>query len=163
VLQNIYLVKDNNKLVSWCKCRQALITYPPQAECPWCGCGWLFTCIKCRKAFTFTRGLWVNETWEATARCDLTNQSGSEPSQKEIKEWVESMKRLLGQVEVGQKYVCLDGRIIPTNAPGVHFDGWFARHDFDFIPHVAALRDPKVEDDYLGNPAYWFANALNRE
>jgi hypothetical protein len=93
----------------------------------------------------------------------LTNQSGTEPSHKEIKEWVESMEVLLAEVEVDRQYVCLDGQIIPTNAPSVRFEGWYARHNFDFVPQVTALQDPNVERDFLCNPEYWLANALNRE
>jgi hypothetical protein len=93
----------------------------------------------------------------------LTNLSGIEPSHKEIKEWVESMEALLGEVKVNRQYVCLDGLIIPTNAPRVRFEGWYARHDFDFVPQVAALQNPNVETKFLCNPAYWQANALNCE
>ena len=41
--KTIYLEKDNDQLVSFCSCEPAYITYPPQLDCPWCGCGWLFT------------------------------------------------------------------------------------------------------------------------
>jgi len=140
-----------------------MITYPPQGGCPWCGCGWLFTCIKCRKAFTFARGDWVNETWEATARRDLTNGWGREPSEKEIAEWVSAMEELLAKVVVGEQYVCLDGLIIPTDATHVSFEGWYARHDFDYVPQVAALEDPNVEAEFLCNPTYWQTNAVDRE
>ena len=161
--KHIYLVKANDALVSHCKCREAMITYPPQGGCPWCGCGWLFTCIACRKAFTFARGILVDETWEATARRDLINQSGQEPLQEDIDDWVASMKALLEEVEVDQEYVCLDGLIIPTNATSVRFEGWHSRHDFDFVPQVAALKNENVGREFLNNPAYWQANAVNRE
>src|SRR5438876_46806 len=129
---HVYLLKDNDRLVSHCKCRHAMITYPPRVDCPWCGCGWLFTCIVCRRAFTFARGVLMNETWEATARRDLTNLSRREPSADDIAHWVEDMKELLAKVQPGQQYVCLDGRIIPTDTVAVCFQGWHARHDFDF-------------------------------
>jgi hypothetical protein len=73
------------------------------------------------------------------------------------------MKNLLARVEVGQQYVCLDGLMIPTNASRVSFEGWYARHDFDYVPQVAALQDPNVEAEFLCNPAYWQTNAMNRE
>src|SRR5688572_5768660 len=98
-----------------------MITFPPQMDCPWCGCGWLFTCIACRKAFTFAQGVLVNETWEATARRDLTNGWRKEPSEEEIGQWVEAMRELLAEVQVGRQYVCFDGLIIPTDAANVRF------------------------------------------
>jgi hypothetical protein len=67
----IYLQKDNDDLVSHCRCREAFISYPPQMDCPWCGCGWLFSCIKCRKAFTFARAVEVNDSWEELACRDI--------------------------------------------------------------------------------------------
>src|SRR5262249_18861030 len=53
--RHVYLRKANNDLVSHCACAQAdaLVTAPSQMDCPWCGCGWLFICSRCRKAFTF--------------------------------------------------------------------------------------------------------------
>ena len=30
----IYLVKDNDELVSHCSCETARITFPPQMDCP---------------------------------------------------------------------------------------------------------------------------------
>src|SRR5216684_6234859 len=144
---HVYLVKDSNELVSHCNCQDAMITFPPQADCPWCGCGWLFTCIGCRKAFTFARGVVVNESWEATARRDLVNGRGREPEPEEVSRWVEAMQALLAEVEDGDQYVCLDGLIIPTETDRVTFEGWHARHDLDFVPQAAALTDPSIETD----------------
>jgi hypothetical protein len=53
----VYLCKDNDDLISHCTCREALVAPPGQADCPWCGCGWLFSCLSCRKAFTFARAV----------------------------------------------------------------------------------------------------------
>lgn len=46
--KTIYLIKDNDDLCSHCACETAYITFPPQMDCPWCGCGWLFSCTACR-------------------------------------------------------------------------------------------------------------------
>src|SRR6266566_1407987 len=56
-LYMIYLRKANDNLVSHCKCDEAYISAPSQMDCPWCGCGWLFTCSHCRKAFTFAEAV----------------------------------------------------------------------------------------------------------
>ena len=53
--KTVYLVKANNDLISHCACSNAVIGAPAQMDCPWCGCGWLFVCSKCRKAFSFAR------------------------------------------------------------------------------------------------------------
>src|SRR5689334_9846882 len=119
---HVYLIKDNADLVCHCKCDKALITFPPQMDCPWCGCGWLFSCIECRKAFTFARGVEVEESWKDLAIREFTNKWGKRPAQEEVTSWVEAMKELLADVEVGERYVCLDGAIIPVETGSLEFD-----------------------------------------
>jgi hypothetical protein len=165
---HIYLAKANNDVVSHCQCAEALITYPPQLDCPWCGCGWLFTCIECRKAFTFAKGVIVEESWEQTAMRDLRTWQEDDgsvspwaPEGGEVAKWIEVMKDLLSEVRVGEQYVCLDGLIIPTNATSVRFEGWHSRHDLPFVPQVQALRDRSVVSSLLSNPEYWQSAALD--
>lgn len=160
VARHIYLVKDNDDLVSYCGCPEALITFPPQLDCPWCGCGWLFTCITCQVAFTFARGEYVNESWEATARRDLANRFQKEPSTQEMERWIQTMQALLGPVQVGSQYVYFDGAVIATDCSNVKFKGWHAQHDLDFVPQIAALYDSSVEEKILCNLDYWQANAI---
>jgi hypothetical protein len=152
---HIYLVKANDQLVSHCACANALITFPSQMDCPWCGCGWLFTCIVCRKAFTFAKGIEVYESWEETGKRDLRNRWRKEPTLDEVAEWVGAMKGLLTEVRVGEEYVCFDGLIIPTAAASICFEGWHSRHDLVFVPQVAALRDPSLLTSLLCNHSYW--------
>jgi hypothetical protein len=158
--RHIYLVKANNDLVSHCKCNDTPITFPPQMDCPWCGCGWLFTCIACRKAFTFACGVLVNEPWEETARRDMRNGWKREPSEGDVRQWVGAMQELLADVKLGGQYVCLDGLIIPTDAPGIRFEGWHSRHDLEFVPQVAALGERTVIDNLLANREYWLSTAI---
>ena len=77
----IYLVKANDDLVSHCQCEQGIIAEPGQVGCPWCGCGWLFSCIKCRKAFTFATAVEIDKTWEELAREDLYSYFKQEPDE----------------------------------------------------------------------------------
>lgn len=67
--KHLYLRKANDGFVSHCKCDKAdaLISSPSQMDCPWCGCGWLFICSRCCKAFTFVEAVQVDESWEKTA------------------------------------------------------------------------------------------------
>src|SRR5262245_36933921 len=136
----IYLAKDGSDLVCHCKCKEALITFPAQMDCPWCGCGWLFSCIECRKAFTFARGVKVETTWQTLARRDRTNFWGKTPKRTEVAQWVAIMKDLLADVEEGQRYVIFDGAVIPADVDAIEFDGWHSHHELDFVPQVAALK-----------------------
>ena len=156
---HIYLAKANNDLVCHCDCAEALITFPPQMECPWCGCGWLFTCIECRKAFTFAVGVTVNESWEETATRDLTNH-GVDADAENVGHWVTSMQLLLGDVEVGKIYVYLDGAVIPADVEGLELDGWHSHHELPFVPQVAALRDKSIVNEILSNKDYWRETAI---
>ena len=82
--KHLYLRKANNDLVSHCRCAKedALISSPCQMDCPWCGCGWLFTCSRCRKAFTFAEGVEVHESWEETANRTIRNLYRREPERR---------------------------------------------------------------------------------
>ncbi|MGH7170711.1 MAG: hypothetical protein ACRELG_10570 [Gemmataceae bacterium] len=160
---HVYLVKDGNDLVCHCHCEPALVTFPPQLSCPWCGCGWLFACIECRKAFTFARGIQVDESWEELAVRDLTNKWHKKPSKRDVKSWMAAMKELLADVEVDRRYVCFDGAIIPVDAGGLVFDGWHSHHDLEYVPQVAALQDPSIVQQVLSNRGYWQATALSEE
>src|SRR5687768_15525058 len=96
----IYLKKATAELVSNCKCDDGRITYPPQQGCPWCGCGWLFTCISCRKAFTFATPVELETTWEELAIADWKGWGLQRVSKKNITSWVADMKRLLAGVKL---------------------------------------------------------------
>lgn len=134
----------------------------PKTICPWCGCGWLHSCITCRKAFTFARGVEVDETWQELARRDLTAWPRA-ATDEDIEEWIKAMQELLAGVEIGKQYVYLDGLIVPSDASGVHFRGWHSEHDLDFVPHIAALHDYFVMENILSNPDYWQARAILRD
>jgi hypothetical protein len=132
-------------------------------DCPWCGCGWLFSCTTCRKAFTFARGVEVDESWEELARRDLVGKWTATPSEENIEEWINAMKALLSKVKVGKQYVCLDGLIIPTDASDVRFRGWHSEHELEFVPQVAALDDNSVMENILSSVEYWRTRAIPRD
>ncbi len=160
--KHIYLAKANNKLVSHCKCKnKALITFPPQMDCPWCGCGWLFTCIACRKAFTFAKGIETDEPLSDLARRDLANLQGKTPDKKDISQWVAYMRGILADVKPGKEYVYLDGVFVPSDATGIKYIGEHAMHNLDFVPQVKALEDESVIESILTNVDYWQRNALS--
>lgn len=155
-----YLRKSSDEVVSHCSCGDGRVTFPPQMDCPWCGCGWLFTCITCRQAFAFAEGVELDTTWEALAREDLLVMLKEEPDAEDIRGWVEVMQVLLDEVEPSERYVIIDGWVLPTDSRDVVFEGWHARHAFARLPQMAALEDPAALDADLANRAYWEANAV---
>ncbi len=137
----VYLARDGADLVCRCTCSFAAVAYPVQANCPWCGCGWLFTCIDCRQPFAFARGVVVDDSWEELARHDLIKLGGREPSPHLVRKHAEAMRALLAGVRVGRRYVYVNGVVAPADAVAVHFTGRHAGHDLDFVPQVEALKD----------------------
>ncbi len=160
--KHLYLRKANDDFVSHCKCDKAdaLISSPGQMDCPWCGCGWLFICSRCRKAFTFAEVVEVDVSWERTADRTLRALYQRQPKRGEGEEWIGFMKILLKGIRLGEQYVYLDGWVIPTTAGGVNIEGWHSRHNLEFVPQVAALDDPEVRSGLLSSRAYWQSTAI---
>jgi hypothetical protein len=159
----IYLRKACDDVISHCSCGDGRITFPGQLDCPWCGCGWLFSCITCRKAFTFAEGFELETTWEQLAREDRTNYWHQEPSEERVRDWVEGMKEILQDVKIGKRYAILDGSIFRADSKAIQFDGWHAQHQFDVLPHFRPSCNKTTLEEILGNREYWRANALPEE
>ena len=159
----VYLKRATSGLVSNCKCNDGRITYPPQQDCPWCGCGWLFTCISCRKAFTFAEAVELETRWEELAIADWKGWGLQRVSKKNIAGWVTDMKRLVAHVKPGRVYAYLDGRLFEREARNVKFDGIYASHKFDRLPHVQALRNRAVEEEVLASVDYWRSHRRKRK
>ena len=102
-------------------------------DCPWCGCGCLFSCSNCRKAFTFAEAVQINEYRAVTAERDIRGMYRREQP-GEVEEWVEFMKILLKDIQCGEQYVYFDGYVIPVNADGITIEGWHSHHQLDFVP-----------------------------
>ncbi|MCJ8273007.1 MAG: hypothetical protein MJK04_26865 [Psychrosphaera sp.] len=151
----IHLVKANDDLVSHCKCQQGIVGEPGQMDCPWCGCGWLFSCSNCRKAFTFAIAVEIDKTWEELALQDLYSYNKQTPDATSIADWIENMKAMTGHIELGQSYVYLDGAFIPADMQDFKLSGWKTTHKFDTTPQIAALEEPSVIEHILSNPDYW--------
>ena len=151
----VFLAKADDELISHCKCDHTFIGAPGQMDCPWCGCGWLFLCPKCRKAFAFARAVECNLSWEELAHNDLGGKYGRQPDPEEVDEWIAFMKMMTKNLELGKRYVYIDGWVFPTDQRYLQFDGFHAHHDLPEIPQVAALRQREFLDDTLGNREYW--------
>src|SRR5207247_882379 len=97
----------------------------------------------------FAEAFEVQESWEETAGRAIRGLVRHEPEPGQVEEWVGLMKILLKGLLPGEKYVYLDGWVIPTNAKGVHIEGWHSQHDLDFVPQMAALEDLRVRTGLL--------------
>ena len=159
----VYLKRASAELVGNCSCDDGRVTYPPQQDCPWCGCGWLFTCISCRKAFAFAEAVEIQTTWEELAVADWKGWGLQRISKKNIGGWASDMKRLLKGIEPGRVYAYLDGHLFEREARKVKFDGNYASHKFDRLPHVEELRNRAVEQDVLASVEYWRSHKRKRK
>jgi hypothetical protein len=165
--RTLYLAKANNEGVCHCECDQALISWPAQMDCPWCGCGWLFTCMKCRKAFTFAKAVRLDSSLEELARLEHKRMGArTAPSDDDIAEMVERMNLLLEPIEdEDDTFVYFDGYLIatfyddlfrsgkeePLPIRGMHRD-----HELAEVPHLRFRDDPSLaESSWLSDPEYW--------
>jgi hypothetical protein len=161
-----YLVKANNDYVSWCECGDAPIGLPRQMSCPWCGCGWLFDCIRCGKAFTFAKAVLMASPLEKIAKLQVPIVQRVMSRDGEIREcpvartaadWCGLMRPLLAPIELGKMYVYFDGSVVATDAAGVRLKGERRTHDLPFVPQVLALRDRAAAEAILSSIEYWTA------
>lgn len=158
--QHVYLAKDSEQLIGHCACDDGLITFPGQMDCPWCGCGWMFACVGCRRAFTFARGVMTDRPWEELARQDFVGVGLGEPQPDQVESWVVEMKGMLTGIEPGRRYVYLDGAFFPADVGPVQFEGWYSSHDLPLAPQTAALTNPQILKSVLANRDYWTSRQI---
>ena len=132
-----------------------------QLDCPWCGCGWLISCAQCRKAFTFAV---VRETdtplIEFARREVITRGIEEQVTDDELRDWVEDRAKILDFFDVGDVVVYLDGSYWTVDSTNVEFDGYFAFHSFEILPHALARDDPPLLNRTLGDQKYWIDREL---
>jgi len=159
----LYLIKSNDDVISHCRCKHAPISSPDQMDCPWCGCGWLFVCSHCGKAFTFAKAVEIDESLEEIARGELRRRWKREPGLEEVADWVRAMVDFLNGIEVGQEYVYLDGAVLPVDSEAITLTGWSARHELPRLPQVEARMSRKLLDNTLVRETYWRQRQLPTE
>jgi hypothetical protein len=77
----------------------------------------------------------------------------------ELQLWVDDMTEVVSHFEVGDSVVYLDGAYWTVDSTQLEFDGYYASHKLDRLPHAEALNDPPSLRAMLGNKQYW----LDRE
>jgi hypothetical protein len=150
------LVKASNDAVCFCECDTAFAA-TGQLDCPWCGCGWLFTCTSCRRAFTFAK---IEET--AYSHDDIARRSfesrhgrlGGPNEQDTISREGEWLGHLAENAALNMRLVFLDGRVLPASAKDINFAGWYAHHELDHLPHLLPDAPARLEA-LFGQVSYW--------
>jgi hypothetical protein len=109
----LMLKKASNDGVCFCECEDGLVGVPDQLDCPWCGCGWLFTCAKCGLAFTFATPVEVDlDLTELVHREYVRRGFDGEDLAELVEAGVEYLADKFEDLEPGREYVYLDGAII---------------------------------------------------
>ena len=137
-----------------------LASLPSQMDCPWCGRGWLICCTQCRRAFTYARVVDVETDYETFIRDDRRRGKWGGLGPSELKDCASWLEDALADIPAGRTVVYLDGMYFDVDSePGV-FEGVYALHEFQHLPHFVALTNPAHLDATLGQPLYWLERAL---
>ncbi len=162
--RTLWLVKDSDKVINWCNCSEPVAGRFPQADCPWCGCGWLLSCAFCRKCFTFGRFEWFDESVESLARRLATAARGPRVDDEDVAEMAEFMTWAAEGFAAGDRVVVIDYQLFRVDEEGpFEFAGAYAHHTLDALPQVRELTEPGTLDATLGNPDYWVERELPDE
>lgn len=156
-----FLFKANNDVLSHCACDGEPAMSTTQLDCPWCGCGWLFSCSKCKKAFTYAVVKETDLSLVELGRREVESRGlTGKVTEDDIAEWAEAMAADINRFDIGQVVVYLDGTYFPVDAKDVSFDGYFAHHEFSTLPHADALEHPDALSQAFSDPQYWIEREL---
>lgn len=156
-----FLFKANDDILSFCTCVEPQPAMSSgQLGCPWCGCGWMIACSKCTKSFIFAEVRETDIPLIELGRREVAARRLTNVSEQEIEEWAEGMGEALAEFEVGDIIVYLDGEYWHRDSTDIAFDGYFASHRLDRLPHAEALADPPLLRRVLGEAEYWFEREL---
>ncbi len=150
----LHLERASSEGICFCKCKRALVAVPDQLDCPWCGCGWLFMCVFCGKAFTYAKAVPVNTPLAEIVERDLVGR-GWEKDRTMTREGVTYMKWMLEQVQEGVQYGFLDGLLVPMGLRNIKLDGRSAVHRIKILPHERELKTPGSLMKELSRVSYW--------
>jgi hypothetical protein len=151
-----WFAKANDSVISHCRCISALAATNGQLDCPWCGCGWMISCIVCRKGFIFARIVEIESTYEEVLATDTRNRGLKNVTAAAIADCASWMRDTLAPFPVGETIVYLDGGYFEVDARNIEFEGIYARHTLDRLPHTISLEKPDYLRHVLGDPNYWY-------
>ncbi|WP_137753483.1 hypothetical protein [Sphingopyxis sp. L1A2A] len=151
-----FFFKANDDVLSFCQCENAPAMSEAQLDCPWCGCGWMIACSKCTKSFVFAEVRETDIPLIELGRREAAARGLKTVTERDIAEWAEGMAETLDKFEVGDIVVYLDGAYWTVDSTDVQFDGYYASHKFDRLPHAEALDDQPRLRQILGEKQYWF-------
>lgn len=154
------LSKANDDVLSHCQCSTPLASLPSQLDCPWCGCGWLIGCTQCRRAFTYAQVVEVKTDYETYIQDDRRRGGFEDYDPSELSDCASWLEDTLADLHVGKTVVYLDGMYFEVDAEPAAFEGLYALHELQRLPHFQALRKPALLRATLGERSYWLDRAL---
>jgi len=154
-----FLFKANDDVLSFCTCENAPAMSTGQLDCPWCGCGWMIACSRCTKSFIFAEVRETDLSLIELGRREVAARGIEGITEAQIVEWAEGMAETLDAFEIGDVVVYLDGSYFTVGSTDIAFDGYYASHKLDRLPHAEALEDAGRLRAVLGDQQYW----LDRE
>lgn len=154
------LAKANDDVLSHCQCSTSLASIPGQLDCPWCGCGWLIGCTQCRRVFTYARVVEVDTDYKTYIQTDRRLGEFAEFDPFELEDCASWLEETLADIPVGKTVVYLDGLYFDVEADLGAFEGLYALHELQRLPHFEALTRPEVLRATLGVRSYWLERAM---
>ncbi len=161
----LWLVKDDPGHEWYCSCPQGVVDAPWHDEetSPSGGTGWLFTCAKCGKAFMFARARRIKASLDDLAargtprvRTYLDGADGWKKKERVLlatpQDWMDLVLPLQASLTEGERYVFLDGHVLPAVHGPVRFQGLWRAHDLADLPHLSFGDDENV----LNDAGYWY-------
>jgi len=116
----------------------------------------MICCTKCGKAFVYGRIVETDATYEALIRADYARRGYATVTDEEIHNDACMMEEMLAPFEVGETIAYLDGCYFRLEETPIEFEGLFASHKFDRLPHASALERADHLREVLGAKSYWF-------
>ena len=93
------------------------------------------------------------------ARREAQTRGLKDVTKADIQLWVDDMTEALSHFEAGDTVGYLDGAYWTVDATQLEFDGYYASHKLNRLPHADALNDLPSLRAMLGDKQYW----LDRE
>jgi hypothetical protein len=155
-----FLFKASDAGISHCRCVDTPAMSTSQLDCPWCGCGWMIPCSRCGKSFTYAEVRKTDIPLHVLGRREVERRGLADISDGDIEEWAVGMTEMLDCFDVGDIVVYLDGSYWTVDSTDIAFEGYFASHKLDRLPHAQALEEPAMLDRILGDKQYWLDREL---